>query len=483
MGIPLGSAPISNLELMDYFLGTKDDTTRRIATSELKPFLESLDYCLDTGVANAYVLTPLVPISNYVVGQVYKFKSKNTNTGASTVNISGIGVKNLVKSGNVALAPGDIPKDAIINAIFDGTNFQITPDYNAQLLDITQKSTLAENSNILTVGKKGCRFALINDAINYAKVYATQTNRVTILIASGLYDEELILQENNSIDLVGAGKGATIVKHNSVYPNAPIFVMGNCTISNITFYSSGGTNSYALHYEIGGTTITGKTRFNDCEFISDTSPAIGCGIGADCTLEFYNCIMNNIGSEYSIYLHNNPFSNKLNQKIKLYNCAFYGKKDGQSIAIDDSCSIYSNTNSKLELTFANCTAEGTVRYRKTETTLYTYIPSVDTNITLSNNSKSEILGLNYEKREIVINTIVFKPPNVVPTTKFYDYSVALNNADQYNVAISNVTASGIGDITSSVTITSVNKNCINLKDVATTGAGYTLAVSLLCTAK
>lgn len=141
MPIPLGNAPISNLELMDYFLTTKDDTTRRIAKSELKPFLESLDYCSDTGVANAYVLTPLSPITTYTVGQVYKFKASNANTGASTINISGVGNKQLVKHGNEALQGADILQNQIVYAIYDGVNFQITPDYNAQLSEKTQQIT------------------------------------------------------------------------------------------------------------------------------------------------------------------------------------------------------------------------------------------------------------------------------------------------------------------------------------------------------
>jgi hypothetical protein len=151
MGIPLGTAPISNLELMDHLLGTKDNTTRRIAKSELKPFLDGLDFCLDTGTANTYVLTPTVPITSYVAGQVYKFKALNANTGASTINISGVGVKNLVKSGNVALAAGDIPKDAIISTIYDGTNFQIIPDYATSLSEKAKDTDSARTTTNKTV--------------------------------------------------------------------------------------------------------------------------------------------------------------------------------------------------------------------------------------------------------------------------------------------------------------------------------------------
>lgn len=154
MGMPLGRAPISTMDLAEYMLTTKGDATRRVEKGELKDYLDSLDYCLDTGTANAYVITPTIPITAYEAGQTYKFKALNANTGASTINISGVGTKSLVKSGNVALAAGDIPKDAIVTTIYDGVNFQIVPDYSTQLSEKAKQADLnTTNTNLAQLSK------------------------------------------------------------------------------------------------------------------------------------------------------------------------------------------------------------------------------------------------------------------------------------------------------------------------------------------
>ena len=61
----------------------------------------------------------------YVAGQAYRFVATGTNTGPVTLNISGLGARNVTKNGTTALAPGDIPGGAIAEVVFDGTRFQL----------------------------------------------------------------------------------------------------------------------------------------------------------------------------------------------------------------------------------------------------------------------------------------------------------------------------------------------------------------------
>ena len=44
-------------------------------------------------------------------------------------------------------------------------------------------------SAVLYVSKRNSRFATINDAITYARTYCSTTDRVTIVISSGRYEE------------------------------------------------------------------------------------------------------------------------------------------------------------------------------------------------------------------------------------------------------------------------------------------------------
>jgi len=90
-------------------------------------------YFEDTGIANAYVLNPTSPFKSpvsstsgegYFTGMQITFKTANANTGASTVNINGTGVKNLKKSdGTTDLSSGEIPANQYISFIYNGTSF------------------------------------------------------------------------------------------------------------------------------------------------------------------------------------------------------------------------------------------------------------------------------------------------------------------------------------------------------------------------
>lgn len=82
------------------------------------------DYVVDTGGANAYVITPVPAITAYAAGQTFVFKAVNANTTASTLNVSGLGTKNIFNRG-AALLGTEIGANQIVTVIYDGTQFQI----------------------------------------------------------------------------------------------------------------------------------------------------------------------------------------------------------------------------------------------------------------------------------------------------------------------------------------------------------------------
>lgn len=85
-----------------------------------------MDYSADTGVADAYVVT-LDPIpTSYTAGMAFDFKPGNNNTGASTINVNGLGVKSIKKDINVDLSADDLVSGKIYKLIYDGTNFQLS---------------------------------------------------------------------------------------------------------------------------------------------------------------------------------------------------------------------------------------------------------------------------------------------------------------------------------------------------------------------
>ena len=82
-------------------------------------------YAADTGSANAYAITPSPALTQYITGMPFSFSAANANTGASTLDINGLGAKAIVLPNGAALAGGEIAAGRIVTVIYDGTNFQM----------------------------------------------------------------------------------------------------------------------------------------------------------------------------------------------------------------------------------------------------------------------------------------------------------------------------------------------------------------------
>jgi hypothetical protein len=79
----------------------------------------------DSGSANTYAIALSPAVTAYAAGQMFTFKAANANSGASTLNVNGLGTKDLKKNHDVALASGDIEQNALVTAVYDGTQFQV----------------------------------------------------------------------------------------------------------------------------------------------------------------------------------------------------------------------------------------------------------------------------------------------------------------------------------------------------------------------
>jgi hypothetical protein len=74
---------------------------------------------------NAITATASLGMSAYVTGQRFFFVAAAANTGAVTLNINAIGVKSVTKNGTTALVAGDIAINAVVQVVYDGTQFQL----------------------------------------------------------------------------------------------------------------------------------------------------------------------------------------------------------------------------------------------------------------------------------------------------------------------------------------------------------------------
>lgn len=87
-----------------------------------------LNACIDAGANDTYACSPTPALGAYGVGQVIWFKAATANTGAATININALGAKTIKKvAGGVTtdLATNDIRAGQWVEAVYDGTNFQM----------------------------------------------------------------------------------------------------------------------------------------------------------------------------------------------------------------------------------------------------------------------------------------------------------------------------------------------------------------------
>ena len=109
-----------------YYMELKDSTGALIWTADNVGSLSAgvTNYMTVTG-ANTLLGTYTQPLSAYVAGLTLSFVAAATNSGAATLNINNLGVKDLTKDGATALAAADIKSGDVTLVVYDGTRFQL----------------------------------------------------------------------------------------------------------------------------------------------------------------------------------------------------------------------------------------------------------------------------------------------------------------------------------------------------------------------
>lgn len=90
----------------------------------------------DGGAANNYTITPTTPLLAYTARMIAVFSPAAQNTGAATLNVSGLGPKDLKSVSGAVLASGDLAVGTIYAAFYNGSEFRlsaITKNYADQL--------------------------------------------------------------------------------------------------------------------------------------------------------------------------------------------------------------------------------------------------------------------------------------------------------------------------------------------------------------
>jgi len=106
---------------------TGTDTTRAVTASTLPSQVQDSkwNFAADAAASDAYAITLSPAPAAYATGQTFNFTANTANTGASTLNVNGLGAKAIKKFHDKDTATGDIESGQAINVFYDGTNFQM----------------------------------------------------------------------------------------------------------------------------------------------------------------------------------------------------------------------------------------------------------------------------------------------------------------------------------------------------------------------
>jgi len=206
------------------------------------------------------VLSPA--LSAYATGQTFRFVSAGANTGAATININSLGAKSIKKLGTTALAAGDIPSGAVVEIVYDGTNFQVVNLVAASVANATN----ATNATNIAGGAAGqvpvqsaagtttfmdSSFALKNRIINGAMMIDQRNAGASVTFAStSFWNGAAYMLDRWCLSCSQASKVAIQQNAGSVTP--PVGFANYLGATSASAYSVGSGDYFAIGQRIEG---------------------------------------------------------------------------------------------------------------------------------------------------------------------------------------------------------------------------------------
>lgn len=231
----------------------------------------ALTTAVDTGAANAYAVSYSPAITALTDGMVLWFKAKTANSGASTLNVNGLGAQPLVGGAHSALQGGEIVAGGKCQAVWraDISSWVLLECTGGAL----QVAAPAQSNHAVSLGAGDARWAALAGLATQVFSVATATasahatplaefaavlsaqGYVKIPVIVGGTKRTLIIQW---ISAVPSGGGGVFVTLPIAFPNAVLTGFGS-------WLNAGGTSGPAAG-GIGSLATTSATLFNNSSF-------------------------------------------------------------------------------------------------------------------------------------------------------------------------------------------------------------------------
>lgn len=260
---------------------------RNIGTSDTTVFW----YAADSGVANAYVVSPTPAVTALTVGTQISFTTSNPNTGGSTINVSGLGAKNITKFGTNALVSGDIISGAVYYLTYDGTEWQLDDPSTAN-------GTVKSVAETFTGGIVSVAGSPITGSGTFALTVAGISGGIPCFNSATTWISSSALTANGV--LLGGGAGvcpsstaASTTVTNALFATggAPAFRNIGTSDTSVFWYATaaGAVNAYTATFSPAVTALTVGTEVNFLPNNANTSttPTLNVnGLGAKTITKF-----------------------------------------------------------------------------------------------------------------------------------------------------------------------------------------------------
>ena len=86
-----------------------------------------IGYVVDTGPANALAVTMPITLASYAAGICLRVKILNSNTGAATINVDGLGAVAIKRADGSSLLGAELLAGSVVDLTYDGTVFRLPP--------------------------------------------------------------------------------------------------------------------------------------------------------------------------------------------------------------------------------------------------------------------------------------------------------------------------------------------------------------------
>jgi len=194
-------------------------------------------------------------LTAYAAGNLFSFVVANTNTGAVTINIDGVGSKSITRTGSTALVAGDMVAGEVVLIEYDGTRFQLL------------------NPNSYTN-------LLVSGTLNYGGV--TLTNAVTgtgkmVLDTSPAVNNPTVTNYVESVVAIGTVSSSnTIALTNGTVQTATLTASTACTF---TMPTATAGKSFVLLLKQAASTGNGTATFTSVKWGTAGAPTITATAG------------------------------------------------------------------------------------------------------------------------------------------------------------------------------------------------------------